>query len=60
MLCSYAVAEEGTNTLFLGLIQVVSTRDAYQVPYTLTEIEMILNYFPHQVWSEGENSDFGM
>ena len=36
-------------------------RDTYQVPYTLTEIEMILNYFPHSIWNEQDSSNsFGM
>ena len=60
-LCSYAVAEEGTNTLYLGLIENLSLRDAYTVPYTVAEIEMILNYFPHGIWNEADSTaTFGM
>ena len=47
---SYGIAEEGTNTLYIGLIDLVSRRDTQARPYTITEIEMILNYFPHSVW----------
>ena len=50
IMTSYGVAEEGTNTLYIGLIDLVSRRDTVHKPYTLTEIEMILNYFPHSVW----------
>lgn len=49
---SYSIAEEGTNTLYLGLIDLVARRDFEAQPYTLTEVEMILNYFPHDVWQD--------
>jgi hypothetical protein len=49
---SYSIAEEGTNTLYLGLIDLIARRDYNQNPYTLVEIEMILNYFPHDVWQD--------
>ena len=52
IMTSYAIAEEGTNTLYLGLIDLVSRRDTLEQPYTITEIEMILNYFPHDVWQD--------
>ena len=51
-LTSYAIAEEGTNTLYLGLIEKVCQRDTLQEPYSVQEAEMILNYFPHQIWQE--------
>ena len=51
-LTSYAVAEEGTNTLYLGLVETLCRRDTTEEPYTLTEVEMLLNYFPHAVWQE--------
>lgn len=50
VLVSYSIAEEGTNTLYLGLIDLIARRDYNQNPYSLVEIEMILNYFPHDVW----------
>ena len=49
---SYVIAEEGTNTLYLGLIDLIARRDYITTPYTLVEIEMILNYFPHDVWQD--------
>ena len=49
---SYGVAEEGTNTLYIGLIELVAQRDTVHKPYSLTEIEMLLNYFPHNVWQD--------
>lgn len=52
IMTSYAIAEEGTNTLYLGLIDLISRRDAVHEPYTITEIEMLLNYFPHDVWQD--------
>lgn len=51
-LTSYAIAEEGTNTLYLGLIEKVCQRDTLQESYSVQEAEMILNYFPHQIWQE--------
>jgi hypothetical protein len=52
VLVSYSVAEEGTNTLYLGLIYLIARRDYIQYPYSLIEVEMILNYFPHDVWQD--------
>lgn len=46
-LTSYAIAEEGTNTLYLGLVETVCKRDSAANPYTVQEVEMLLNYFPH-------------
>lgn len=52
ILVSYAIAEEGTNTLYLRLIQSLIRRTD---EYNIVEIEMILNYFPHAIWkSEAE------
>ena len=47
ILVSYAVAQEGTNTLYVKLVGVMLQRTE---PYSLTEIEMVLNYFPHALW----------
>ena len=44
ILVSYSVAEEGTNTLYLRLIDLMLKRKEV---YNMVEIEMILNYFPH-------------
>ena len=52
VLCSYAIAEEGTNTLYVGLVELLAQRDPYQEPYTIVECEMTLNYFPHAVWQD--------
>ena len=52
VLCSYSIAEEGTNTLYVSLIEQLAQRDAYEQPYTIVELEMILNYFPHAVWQD--------
>lgn len=57
VMVSYAIAEEGTNTLYLGLIDLIARRDYLTSPYTLTEIEMILNYFPHEVWQDVNQVD---
>ena len=52
ILVSYAIAEEGTNTLYLRLITTMLKRTE---DYNMVEIEMILNYFPHNIWkSEAE------
>lgn len=34
-LTSYAIAEEGTNTLYLGLVEQVCQRDTVTDPYTI-------------------------
>lgn len=51
-LSSYVIAEEGTNTLFLGLVETMCARDTTEHEYSLNEIEMLLNYFPHQLWQD--------
>ena len=48
ILVSYAIAEEGTNTLYLSLVDTLMTRRGDT--YTMVEAEMILNYFPHTIW----------
>ena len=52
VLCSYSIAEEGTNTLYVSLIEQIALRDPYTEPYTIVELEMILNYFPHAIWQD--------
>jgi hypothetical protein len=52
VLVSYAIAEQGTNTLYLGLVDIIARRDYINQPYSSVEIEMILNYFPHDVWQD--------
>ena len=47
VLVSYSVAQEGTNTLYIKLVSIMLQRTE---PYTMTEIEMVLNYFPHIIW----------
>lgn len=47
VLVSFAIAEEGTNTLFLRLVESMLRREE---EYTLVEVEMVLNYFPHSLW----------
>jgi hypothetical protein len=32
---SFAVADEGTNTLYLGLVDTVCKRDSFEDPYTI-------------------------
>ena len=50
IMVSYSIAEEGSNNMYVKLIQVMlSKRDLGG--YNLVEIEMILNYFPHSVWT---------
>jgi hypothetical protein len=50
ILVSYSISEEGSNNLYIGLIETMLTkRDSGS--YNMVEIEMILNYFPHQVWA---------
>lgn len=50
IMVSYSIAEEGTNNMFIKVIQTMLTkRDPSE--YKMVEVEMILNYFPHQVWS---------
>ena len=50
---SYSIAEEGTNNMFIKVIQTMLTR-RNPSDYNMVEVEMILNYFPHQVWSTEE------
>jgi hypothetical protein len=47
VLVSYSIAEEGTNTLYIRLVESMLRR---KEDYNLVEIEMILNYFPHSIW----------
>ena len=44
MLVSYSIAEEGSNTLYIRLIEMLLVR---KEEYNMVEIEMLLNYFPH-------------
>ena len=47
---SYSIAEEGSNNLYLGLIDtMLRKRDTSS--YNMVEVEMVLNYFPHQFWA---------
>ena len=48
IMVSYSIAEEGTNNMYLKLIEVMLTQ---RDEYNLVEAEMILNYFPHKIWS---------
>ena len=48
-LVSYGIAEEGTNTLYIKLVETMLKREE---PYNIVEIEMILNYFPHSFWRD--------
>ena len=46
VLVSYSIAEEGSNNLYIAMIECMLTkRDPSS--YDMVEIEMILNYFPH-------------
>jgi len=47
VLVSYAIAEEGTNTLYIRLVESMLKR---REDYSLVEVEMVLNYFPHNIW----------
>jgi len=54
MLVSYSIAEEGSNNLYISLIQVILTKmDPSE--FDLVEIEMIFNYFPHNVFNSEED-----
>lgn len=44
ILVSYSIAEEGTNMLYIRMIEALLKR---REEYNLVEIEMLLNYFPH-------------
>lgn len=52
ILVSYSVAEEGTNTLYLRLIDTLVKR---REEYNMVEIEMIMNYFPHIIWKNEDD-----
>ena len=52
ILVSYSIAEEGTNTLYIRLIETLVKR---REEYNMVEIEMILNYFPHLIWQNEDN-----
>ncbi len=47
VLVSYSIAEEGTNTLYIRLVESMLRREE---DYSLVEVEMVLNYFPHSIW----------
>lgn len=48
-LASFSVAEEGTNVLFTGLVQLIArSPDATQI--NLNDTELLLNFFPHDIW----------
>lgn len=47
IMVSYSIAEEGTNTLYLRLVDTLISR---REDYTMVEVEMLLNYFPHSIW----------
>ena len=49
IMVSYSIAEEGTNNMYLKLIEVMLTKRDEE--YNIVECEMILNYFPHKIWS---------
>ena len=51
MLASYSIANEGTNTLYLGLIEAINYGEQADL-FSLHDIEMLLNYFPHAIWKE--------
>lgn len=48
-LVSYSIAEEGTNTLYIRLVESMLLRCE---DYSLVEVEMVLNYFPHGLWKD--------
>lgn len=50
IMVSYSIAEEGSNNMYIGLINTMLSKRSPQ-GYDMVEVEMILNYFPHQVWS---------
>ena len=51
IMVSYSIAEEGSNNMYIKLIQIMlSKRDLHG--YNMVEIEMLLNYFPHSIWSD--------
>jgi hypothetical protein len=55
VLASYSIANEGTNTLYLGLIEAISApakQGEQSDLFSLHDIEMLLNYFPHAIWKE--------
>ena len=51
IMVSYSISQEGSNNMYIKLIQLMLTRHDYNI----VEIEQILNYFPHQVWSTEED-----
>lgn len=46
ILVSYSISEEGSNNLYINMIDNMLTRRDPS-SYDMVEIEMILNYFPH-------------
>ena len=51
IMVSYSISQEGSNNMYIKLIQLMLTRHDYNI----VEIEQILNYFTHQVWSTEED-----
>ena len=48
IMVSYSIAEEGSNNLYIKLIQTMLSK---REEYNMVEVEMILNYFPHSIWA---------
>lgn len=56
ILVSYSIAEEGSNNLYIGLIEtMLAKRDP--ASYNMVEVEMILSYFPHMVWASEDQME---
>jgi len=50
VIISYSIAEEGSNNMYLLMIQTLLTKQNAQ-SLQLTDVEMVLNYFPHSVFT---------
>lgn len=50
ILVSFSISEEGSNNLYISMIDCMLTQRDPST-YDMVEIEMILNYFPHQIWA---------
>ena len=53
-LIAFSIGQAGTNTLFMLLINeiLIYARRNQDRSFTLTEIELILNFFPHIVFKD--------
>ena len=61
VLVSFSIAQEGTNTLYISLIEVIlgHIQKHPEEPFTAAQADMLLNYFPHDIWEQDSVENIG-